>query len=276
MLFSKKVLFFIIMTLLVRLPYVYAENIRVTKEYTYQASEQDSKISSRNNALQQVKRLLLEEIGTCIESRTEVKNLRLSDDVISSVTSGVVKTEIIDESWDGRQYWIKAKMTVNPMEVIEFVKSGKKIMPRSGQLNIRQGTEYSIRFHACAINAGSYGHDDSNPAPDAYILVKDDEQRVIFNSGDVYFQQKHIGALMSNRNNYNPDFQGIGFKHMFNEKCISIHLVDWDGCEGFMCSNSSQDDVIGTGYKVCVGDQIGRRLLKTDEWKIEAEIILAQ
>ena len=44
------------------------------KEYTYQASEYDSKVSCRALALEQVKRLLLEELGTYLESETEVKN----------------------------------------------------------------------------------------------------------------------------------------------------------------------------------------------------------
>jgi hypothetical protein len=47
------------------------------KEYTYQASEMDSKVSCRAIALEQVKRLLLEELGTYLESHTEILNFQL-------------------------------------------------------------------------------------------------------------------------------------------------------------------------------------------------------
>jgi hypothetical protein len=45
------------------------------KEYTYQASEIDSKVSCRTIAMEQVKRLLLEELGTFLISETQVKDL---------------------------------------------------------------------------------------------------------------------------------------------------------------------------------------------------------
>lgn len=74
------------------------------KEYTYQASELDSKISCRTIALEQVKRLLLEEMGTYLESFTEVKNYHLSKDQIIIYTAGVVQLNIIEEKWDGKGY----------------------------------------------------------------------------------------------------------------------------------------------------------------------------
>ena len=54
-----------------------AETKTFIKEYTYQASEFDSKASSRILALEQVKRLLLEELGTYLISETEVKNFQM-------------------------------------------------------------------------------------------------------------------------------------------------------------------------------------------------------
>lgn len=65
------------------------------KEYTYQASEVDSKVSSRSIALEQVKRLLLEELGTYLESHTEIVNFQLRKDQITALTAGVVQTHIL-------------------------------------------------------------------------------------------------------------------------------------------------------------------------------------
>jgi len=46
------------------------------KEYTYHAGDEDSMNSSRTIALREVKRLLLEELSTYLESQTEVTNFK--------------------------------------------------------------------------------------------------------------------------------------------------------------------------------------------------------
>src|SRR5271157_2394205 len=86
---------------------VSAEIKTFVKEYNYQASEYDSKVTCRTLALEQVKRLLLEELGTYLESQTEVKNFQLTRDQIITLTAGIVMTEIMDEKWDGHIYWLK-------------------------------------------------------------------------------------------------------------------------------------------------------------------------
>ena len=91
------------------------------EEYTYDASEADSKITSRVLALEQVKRLLLEKIGTYIESETEVKNFQLTKDQIRAYTAGFVKTEIIAEKWDGEHYWLRAKIDADPNDVARAI-----------------------------------------------------------------------------------------------------------------------------------------------------------
>ena len=98
-----------------------AETKVFVEEYTYQASEADSKISSRVIALEQVKRLLLEKLGTYLESETEVKNFQLTKDQIVILTAGIVGAEIIDERWDGKTYSLRAKITADPKEVIKSI-----------------------------------------------------------------------------------------------------------------------------------------------------------
>ncbi len=277
MLLIRNTLSFCLVALHLAATYADAESMSFTKEYTYQASEQDSKVTCRNNALAQVKRLLLEEIGTYIEGRTEVKNMQLTRDDISSATSGIVKAEILDERWDGKQYWIRANMTVDPDEVLQSIKSNRKKPSREPPPRAaRQGKEYRIAFHSAVIKPGPYGKDDSNPAPDSYVIVKDDQGNTLFNSGDAFQKQNNMGALLGNRNNYSPNFQGVGFNHGFSGGCISVYLMDWDGCEGFMCRNSSQDDTIGVGYRICDVDKIGKRKIKTDGWQMEVEITPAE
>jgi hypothetical protein len=91
------------------------------REYSYDAAEMDSKISCRSIALEQVKRLLLEELGTYVESVTVVKDYQVDREQISVLTAGVVQTTILDEKWDGKKYWLKAQISADPDEVAAAV-----------------------------------------------------------------------------------------------------------------------------------------------------------
>lgn len=96
------------------------------REYTYEAGEADSKLSSRATALAQVKRALLEELGTYLESHTEVRNAQLTMDQITAMTAGVVQTQIVEEKWDGREYWLKAKVEADPAKVAADLENMKQ------------------------------------------------------------------------------------------------------------------------------------------------------
>ena len=100
---------------------VHAQSVTFHREYRYQASEVDSKVSCRAIALEQAKRLLLEELGTYLESETEVRNYQLTKDQITTLTAGIVRTEIVAEKWDGTEYWLKARIVADPDQVVEAI-----------------------------------------------------------------------------------------------------------------------------------------------------------
>jgi hypothetical protein len=125
---------------------VTAESKSFLKEYTYQASEADSKISSRTIALEQIKRLLLEELGIYIESHTEVTNFQLTKDQMTALTAGIVKTQILKEKWDGERYWIQAKIEADSHEVVTAIDSLRKDRGRSKELeDANQRAEYALK-----------------------------------------------------------------------------------------------------------------------------------
>jgi len=99
----------------------FAKMVTFVKEYIYQASEIDSKVSCRAIALEQVKRLLLEELGTYLESEIEVRNFQLTKDQIVILTAGIVSTEIVEEKWDGKAYSLKAKIMADPTDVVNSI-----------------------------------------------------------------------------------------------------------------------------------------------------------
>lgn len=104
------------------------------REYTYEAGEADSKLSSRATALEQVKRALLEELGTYLESHTEVKNAQLTMDQITAMTAGVVQTQIMEEKWNGREYWLRAKVEADPAKVAADLESMKQNQAKMREL----------------------------------------------------------------------------------------------------------------------------------------------
>lgn len=103
-----------------------ASDVTYQRDYSYQASESDSKISCRTLALEQVKRLLLEELGSYLVSHTEVKNYQISRDQVIAITAGIVRTEILKEKWDGSTYYIVAKITTDPSHVANAVNELRK------------------------------------------------------------------------------------------------------------------------------------------------------
>lgn len=113
--------FVFIMVFLLSATTTSAKVVTYMKEYNYQAGEADSKLSARTIALEQVKRLLLEELGTYIVSETTVKNFELTKDQISSFTTGIVMTVIIEEKWDGKTYFLKAKIAADTDELVRLI-----------------------------------------------------------------------------------------------------------------------------------------------------------
>lgn len=103
-----------------------ASSMTYQRDYSYQASEADSKISCRTLALEQVKRLLLEELGSYLVSNTEVKDFQISRDQVIAITAGIVRTEVLKERWDGSTYYIVAKITTDPSHVAKAIDELRK------------------------------------------------------------------------------------------------------------------------------------------------------
>lgn len=99
-----------------------AEMKTFIREYTYYSTDVDNRISCRAIAMEQVKRTLLEELGTYVESVTVVRDNQVEKDKVTAITAGVVQTTVMDENWNGREYWLKAKMNADPDEVNASIK----------------------------------------------------------------------------------------------------------------------------------------------------------
>jgi hypothetical protein len=92
------------------------------REYTYQASEADSKITARAIALQEVKRLLLSELGTHVSALVKIQSSTdgrtLGSEQIETLSAGVTRVDILAEKWDGSVYVLKAQIKADPADVL--------------------------------------------------------------------------------------------------------------------------------------------------------------
>jgi len=112
---------------------VFSQEQTFIREYTYTASERDSKITSRTYALKYIKALLLGEIATMVSSNSHLverdKNGEVSKEFISEIDSytvGKVKTHILDEKWDGKEFWIKVELKADPDEIQKLIENPRK------------------------------------------------------------------------------------------------------------------------------------------------------
>ncbi len=95
------------------------------REYTYQASEADSKITARAIALQQVKQILLGELGThvsaLVKQNTSSDGRSLGSVQIETLSAGIVSVKILEEHWNGVTYLLKAQIKADPAEVLNAI-----------------------------------------------------------------------------------------------------------------------------------------------------------
>jgi tetratricopeptide (TPR) repeat protein len=111
---------FIILLALAHAGTLQAQKRIFTREYSYQASEDDSRNSARANATTQMRNVLLREIGEFLRTeRVLIQNATTQDysEKIEAITAGIVEMKTLDERWDGATYYIKAEMAVDPKDL---------------------------------------------------------------------------------------------------------------------------------------------------------------
>ena len=110
--------------------FIFAEEQTYIRDYSYQASDTDSKVSARNASLLFLKQNLLSEIGTYVGSSINIvsvasgsEGVTVSAGQVKSLTEGYIKTEILEQKWNGVTFYIKAKLKADPDEIAAKLKS---------------------------------------------------------------------------------------------------------------------------------------------------------
>ncbi|MCD6328894.1 MAG: tetratricopeptide repeat protein [Candidatus Cloacimonetes bacterium] len=111
------------------------------REYNYRAGEADSKLTARAIALEQVKRILLEEIGVYISTSFENETVEIGDEVkelttrdIEVISAGITETTILEEDWSGDNYYIKAEIDVDEDDVLDRLNDVVQDLDRTEEL----------------------------------------------------------------------------------------------------------------------------------------------
>ncbi|ABB23326.1 hypothetical protein Plut_0438 [Pelodictyon luteolum DSM 273] len=157
------------------------------REYRYRASDKDSKVSSRNAALEQVNALLLKETGAYVQStlNTEKKETdqgvdSLTTEDITAISAGVTKTQILEESWDGTEYYVKAEIQLDPDDIQlkldqarvsrEMLQLSKESMAQKGAAEVKSG----IFEDEMSVDAR---HSEMQQNMDAALAKKDEDRK---------------------------------------------------------------------------------------------------
>ena len=94
------------------------------RDYTYDASEMDSKISCRSIVTNELRVQLQNEIGSFVESEQifSIQDLdgeyseNFSERIVT-LCAGVTEFKILEEKWNGETYWMKASITVDEKDL---------------------------------------------------------------------------------------------------------------------------------------------------------------
>lgn len=123
----------IISILIFSLCLVFAGQKEFVRDYTYQASEIDSKVTARTNASTEIRNILLREIGQFIISTQSMSNNDDYSEKVQAITAGIVEMVIITEKWNGQEYYIQAKMTVDEKDVEKRINEIMKDYQRTNE-----------------------------------------------------------------------------------------------------------------------------------------------
>jgi TPR repeat protein len=104
-----------------------AEVKEYIRDYNYHGAAYDTETTCRVNALDGVKRELLDELGTYVGSvvklhQDSLGNSYMSQDVVN-ITAGIVAMKVLDEKWKQPVYFVKAGMKADPDDVLVKLKA---------------------------------------------------------------------------------------------------------------------------------------------------------
>ena len=106
-------------------PSGYADTKVIAAEGTYTMGDGETPLVAESRALQQAKRVALEEAGTYVQSYAKTRHDVLTDNEIEAISAGLIEVEILEKRRQvvdkGIQFYVKIKATVTLEKADELV-----------------------------------------------------------------------------------------------------------------------------------------------------------
>jgi tetratricopeptide (TPR) repeat protein len=102
----------------------FSETSEIISEGIYNMGDGETPIIAEGKALEQAKRLAVEQAGTYVKSYSKVKNFQIAEDEVQVLASGIMEVTVLDKkrtvAEDAIKFWVKIKAVVHPdrMEVM--------------------------------------------------------------------------------------------------------------------------------------------------------------
>jgi Flp pilus assembly protein TadD len=102
----------------------FAEVKEIIAEGTYTMGDGETPVVAEARALEQAKRMALEQAGTYVESYSQVKNYQLTADEVTVLAAGIMKVQVLDEkrtvNGNGIDFWVKIRALVDSDKIEEM------------------------------------------------------------------------------------------------------------------------------------------------------------
>lgn len=152
----------------------HANSETFVRDYTYIASDLDSKVTARKNALKLIKAGVLEEIVSYTSNTSLLQQSQLGEtfekSFIQSATTmsaGFMRVKVLEERWDGFQMYVKAEVRANPARVrqqLEDAIAAAEHINKTYQPNTQQPAEMP---HQSTANSATMNHLNASSAAQA-------------------------------------------------------------------------------------------------------------
>ena len=172
-------------------------------EYTYQASDYDSKETSRANALEQIKTILLEEVSIFFQSELEMKDwekqigdniesVEFVEQIILAIMAGVTETNILEEKWADGEYWIKAELTLDPDDIKRKI---NKIVKNKSKLKELEDVKKKANGALAEIERQKKELEKAEPGSDQNMLTEAYNKETDVLSATDWFQKGYNATI---------------------------------------------------------------------------------
>lgn len=112
---------------------VTAQKKSFIEEYTYNAGDRDSKDVCFDIAKNRLRSTLLDKLGVYVKNETVLKTTdakgKVNQDFVDNIvvtSSGITEFKVMDQSWDGKKFWMKAVITVDTVELRQMLLDQQK------------------------------------------------------------------------------------------------------------------------------------------------------